>query len=228
MRKLEAHRLRFYLDQVPSEELTPLIELGSSDSRFRTVIKPHIHELVHQPLIDRGIRIVCSDIRDGDGIDVAGDIYDAHVREQLERVGAKSLLCCNILEHLEDRATFAATCSALVGPGGYVIATVPFSFPYHLDPIDTYYRPTPDEIASLFPDFEIVNQEIVRDGDYWSDLNSQKSVVSAITTLMMELVRAITLRGGVERSKSRIHRFCWLFRTYKISLVVLRKKRQTL
>jgi hypothetical protein len=55
-----------------------------------------------------------------------------------------------MLEHVRDRAAVTAACEEIVGPGGLILATVPSSFPYHADPIDTGYRPAPDELAAAF------------------------------------------------------------------------------
>ena len=62
-----------------------------------------------------------------------------------------ALLCCNVLEHVRDPGEFARRCAMLVRPGGVIVVTVPRSYPHHADPIDTLYRPTPEEAAALFP-----------------------------------------------------------------------------
>ena len=38
----------------------------------------------------------------------------------------------------------------LLPQGGLFFVTVPYSYHYHADPIDTMYRPSPEELASLF------------------------------------------------------------------------------
>ena len=67
------------------------------------------------------------------------------------RGASAALLIANLLEHVRDRAAVAAACEEIVGPGGLILATVPSSFPYHADPIDTGYRPSPGELAAAFP-----------------------------------------------------------------------------
>ncbi|OBQ33891.1 MAG: hypothetical protein AN485_17485, partial [Anabaena sp. MDT14b] len=47
---------------------------------------------------------------------------------------------------------------------GYIFVTVPYKYPYHRDPIDTMFRPDIQELSSLFPDFKIVNGEILAGG----------------------------------------------------------------
>ena len=67
-----------------------------------------------------------------------------------------AILCCNIFEHVEDRARFASICHDALRPGGYLVVSVPYSYPYHTDPIDTYLRPTPEEIAAMFPGYALI------------------------------------------------------------------------
>ena len=67
-------------------------------------------------------------------------------------MGAKCVLCCNILEHVADREAFARVCDQILSPGGTIVVSVPQSYPLHMDPIDTYYRPMPAEIAQLLVD----------------------------------------------------------------------------
>ena len=35
-------------------------------------------------------------------------------------------------------------------PGSLVFVTVPFSYPYHRDPIDTMYRPSPFRVGESY------------------------------------------------------------------------------
>ena len=47
-----------------------VLDVGSSNMEFRTVIQPHIHELIHKPLIDRGHKLRFLDIKHDEGIDI--------------------------------------------------------------------------------------------------------------------------------------------------------------
>ena len=103
------------------------------------------------PLQRRGVEIVHLDCRDGDGIDICADLLDAEGYARAAARRYRALLCCNILEHVRDPGEFAWRCVELVMPGGIIVVTVPRSYPRHGDPIDTLYRPTPEEAAALFP-----------------------------------------------------------------------------
>lgn len=46
-----------------------------------------------------------------------------------------------------------------------LIITVPYDYPYHADPIDTMYRPSPNELNQLLP-LTWLEDEIVSAGSY--------------------------------------------------------------
>lgn len=204
-----------------AEDISPVLELGAATRHYRTVISPHIDRHLHAPLRERGAHIVCSDIKEGDGVDVWGDIYDPEVRKQLRAVGAKTLLCCNMFEHVVDRPRLAGICDDLLEPGGLLVVTVPHSYPYHRDPIDTYFRPTPGEIAAMFPDYGMVRAEIIESTTWLDDVfRTEPRPVWAVTK---KLIGTAIMAGGLDDTKARAHCLLWSFRPYKVSAAILRK-----
>ena len=147
---------------------------------------------------------------------MAGDIYEPTVQAKLKAVHAKCILCCNIFEHLADPETLARICDEILSPGGFVVITVPQSYPLHLDPIDTYYRPKPSAIASLFPGYRVLLSQTVVSGTAASDMENPWLEVPKI-------IRRAPLFCGVDATKARMHRLLWLFRHYRISVCILRK-----
>lgn len=220
MRSEEAAYLGAWCSNQAPHELSPLIELGASTAEFLET-HPHVESDVLSPLSERGVRIIKTDLQPGPHIDVAGDIYDPAVQAKLEGVGAKCVLCCNIFEHVADRDTFARVCDEILAPGGTIIVSVPKSYPLHMDPIDTYYRPTPTEIARLFPGYAMLASEIVVSGTAMSDMQNPWLEVPKI------IRRALLLQGGADATKARLHRLLWLFRRYRVSIAVLRKPRNS-
>jgi hypothetical protein len=216
MRPEEAEYLGAWLSVKAPAELSPLIELGASTQAFHET-HPHVESNVLGPLAERGVRIIKTDLQPGPHIDVAGDIYDPAVQAKLKRVGAKCVLCCNIFEHVADRDTFACVCDEILSPGGTIIVSVPKSYPLHLDPIDTYYRPTPIEIARLFPGYAMLASEVVVSGTAWGDMQNPWLDVPKV------IWRALLLQGGADATKARLHRLLWFFRRYQISIAVLQK-----
>lgn len=220
MRPEEAHWVGGVLTGLGAQRISPVLELGSSTLAFRTVEKPHIDRLVHAPLRDAGVKVVHCDLKADPGIDISGDIYDPAVRAAVKAVGARCILCCNILEHLTDREAFVRICDEVLRPGGVLVITVPYSYPLHLDPIDTYYRPSPEALRALLPDYRLVEAKVIRSGSHLSDLRARGGVVRELAAT---LGRSLVLRGGVERTRARLHRLGWLFRPYTMSAVVLEK-----
>jgi hypothetical protein len=216
MRPEEAEYLGAWLSVQAPSELSPLVELGASTPAFHET-HPHVEGDVLGPLTERGVRIVKTDLQPGPHIDIAGDIYDVAVQAKLKAVGAKCVLCCNILEHVADREAFARVCDEILSPGGTIVVSVPQSYPLHMDPIDTYYRPKPAEIAQLFPGYIVLALDTVVSGTALGDMETPLLDVPKV------IRRAVLLRGGADATKARLHRLLWLFRRYRISIAVLRK-----
>ena len=222
MRPKESSEIASLLAGFTVQRLSPMIELGSSTAQFRRVEKPHIENNLHRPLRSRGIELVTTDIKEGDGIDISGNIYDAQLRAKFKEIQPRALMCCNILEHLENRREFAHICSDILSNDGILIVSVPFDYPYHPDPIDTMYRPTPGEVADLFPEFTVKFSTIVTDGNYYQDLRAMGYWV-ALVSLLKSLVKLIWLIATLKFNLIPHHRLFYLFRDYKVTIVVLEK-----
>jgi len=218
MFEAEAIRLREIL--LARNDLSPLLNLGSSTGDFRERVKPHIERELFAPLRAAGVAIVHSDLKQADGVDVAGDILDPAVRGALKARGFRSLLVANMLEHVRDRAAVIAACEEIVGPGGLILATVPASFPYHADPIDTGYRPRPGELAAAFDGSEPLLAEDIAGRTYKEEIAARGSSV------WRELARTLGFGLiGVARPKSfraRLSRWRWYRRPYAVSLALVR------
>ena len=222
MRKIEAEWLGAELAKIDADALSPVLEIGSSSLTFRTQIKPHIEHSVHAPLRARDVQIVTADLREDEGVEISGDVYDPATQAKLKAVGAKTLLMCNLFEHLSDPQSFADTCRQFVGPGGWIIVTVPQDYPYHLDPIDTFFRPSVADLHAMFPGTHLHVGHIITDNGYWSDLRKTRSPAAALAHVVKKLLQALTLRGGPDRARSHLSRMRYLFRPYKIAVVILK------
>jgi hypothetical protein len=216
MRPEEATYLGTWFSMQDLAEISPLIELGASTQAFLET-HPHVQRHLLGPLVERGVRIVKTDIQPGPHIDIAGDIYDPAAQEKLKAVEAKCVLCCNILEHVNDREAFARVCDEILSPGGTIVVSVPQSYPLHMDPIDTYYRPKPDEIAELFFGYDVLVSQTVVSGTAAGDMGNPWLEVPKV------IRRALFLQGGADATKARLHRLLWLFRRYRTSVAILRK-----
>jgi hypothetical protein len=213
MFEAEAIRLREIL--LAREGISPLLNLGSSTRAFREAAKPHIQRELFGPLADARIAVFHSDLKQSDGVDLPGDILDPAVRAALKARGFRSILIANMLEHVRDRGAVIAACEEIVGAGGLILATVPSSFPYHADPIDTGYRPAPAALAAAFEGSKVLLAEEVAGRTYKEEMKG----------FWRELGR--TLGFGLiffARPKSfraRAHRWLWYNRRYRVSVALV-------
>lgn len=200
--------------------MSPVVELGSSTPAFRRRQQPYIYESIDRLLASRGVRLVYCDSKHADGIDISGDILDLTIQDKIKALRPKCILCCNIFEHVEDRRRFALICDSLLEPGSWLLVTVPYSYPLHFDPIDTYFRPTPSEIHQMFPHYEILASAIVEDSTYGMKLLGNPSGFAAeLVAILKRLMRPRKPRNWIIVN----HCLLWLFRPYRVSAVLLKK-----
>ena len=220
MRPEEADTLARWVRQLRLEPGTICLNIGSSTKAFREHEQPHIAERFIRPLERDGIRFIHCDMKREDGVDEVGDILDPGFRDQLKQHSAQLLVCSNLLEHLTEPEQFARACGELIDPGGYGLFTVPLSYPFHPDPIDTMLRLTPDQLAAMMADWDVVKTDQIATGNYLRDLRAggrpYSRLLRQIIRVMMPFYRPHTWRPNA-------HRLLWLFRPFRMSMVLLRK-----
>jgi hypothetical protein len=218
MLQAEAVRIREIL--LGAGRVSPLLDLGSSTRGFREAVQPHVERELFGPLREAGVTIFHCDRKSGDGVDYVGDPSDAAVRRDLAAMGFGCVLLSNLLEHVGDREALAAACEEIAGPGRLILATCPSSYPYHADPIDTGFRPTPQALALLFERSETVLAEEIVGPNYREAMRAEGIGVA------VELARTLSWAlAALVRPKSfaaRAHRWLWYSRPYRVALVLVR------
>jgi hypothetical protein len=196
------------------------LNLGSGTRKAREVSKPYIDELALAPLRRSGWRVVHSDMFEGDGIDLVGDLFDPAFQDRLNDLRPQVVMFCNVFEHLPARLRVQcpAVLQRILAPGGYLFITVPRSYPYHADPIDTMYRPTPQQVAALFPGMLVLDAQVL-DSDSYGDEFMRGSLWQRVRKLLRLLFPFIRPK----RWLSHAHRFRWLDKPYRHSCLLLRK-----
>lgn len=227
MRASEARFIGELLNGLAREQISPLLNLGSSTLHVRQIAYPHIDREIFSPLARRGVEVLHSDLKEDDGVDIVGNIYDPEVQEKIRDIGAKAIICCNIMEHVTDPLEFARITTSLIPTGGVLIVTVPYSYPFHPDPIDTYFRPSPQEVARLFEGLELLHAHVVKDTTYFHDLVSEKTAAQLLRQFASHGLKFFLPFIGFAAWKARYHRYLWLFRPYKVSCVLLKKAEHT-
>ena len=203
-------------------KVSPLLNVGSATAEFREQVQPWIDQEIFAPLRKRDVAVDHLDIQDGEGIDLRGDLTDDSFVATLGSRGYRALLCCNLLEHVNDPAAISAKLERLVPIGGYLIVTVPNRFPYHPDPIDTMFRPDPADLAKLFPQCSLIDGAVLDCGTGWDYVERDPRVMIAKVKYRLSGMRE---HGGVKGSASFLP---WLFRQFRQTCALLQKQTSTL
>lgn len=214
----EAQRLAEIL--LARSDASPLLNLGSSTRAFRETDRPHIQARLFAPLEARGVTVLHSDLKAGDGVDLTGDILDPRISADLAARRFGCILMSSMLEHVRDRAAVIAACEAIAGSAGLILATVPSSYPYHADPIDTGYRPTPAQLAAAFKRSAPIIAEEIEGPTYAEQLRATGTPVwhAAAATLLWALIFPLRPKSA----RARLDRWRWYRRRYRVALVLVR------
>jgi len=202
-----------------TNENYPLLNIGSSTEEFREKTQAHIHEIVFKPLLEKSLKVIHTDIKQDNGVDEVGDLNDASFRESLKIIGIKSVLCSNLLEHLERPQEICHAILDLLNHNDLIIVTVPHYFPFHKDPIDTMLRPDLKALHSLFPGTGIVEAKIVEEKDCYKNalLNNHKYLVIIILRVLFPFYK-------FKEWKYIIRDLINMNRTYSACCLLLRKQ----
>jgi hypothetical protein len=218
MFKAEARWLRCALDPFPPERLSPLLNLGSGSAARREVIQPWVDDQVFRPLRERGVEVVHVDMRELPGVDVRADLTHPADVLRLRTLRPRALLCCNLLEHVLEPDRLARHCLDLVGVGGLIFVTVPFSYPHHRDPIDTMYRPSLDELTELFAGARLFDGTILGAGESYLDAVREHPWI-----LLRHVWRFPVPFLSLQRWKRSMARLYWLAAEYRITCAIFEK-----
>ena len=90
------------------------------------------------------------------------NIKDDVCSKRFRKIGKFDLVFANnLLEHVKNIKNATKNISSAVNPGGYLCVSTPFDFPYHPDPIDNGFRPTPEELIKFFPGTKVIKKDII-------------------------------------------------------------------
>ncbi|MBD1215139.1 MAG: methyltransferase type 11 [Dolichospermum sp.] len=196
----------------------PMLNIGSSNKKFREQEQPWIDELLFKPAKSKGYSVIHTDIKNDIGVDLVGDLCNVDFLKQLSDMNIQSVICSNLLEHINNREEISKIISSIVPKNGYLFVTVPYKYPYHCDPIDTMFRPNIQELSSLFPDFKIVNGEILP-GGYLVQSTTTTPILYTLAMLIRLMLPIYQPLRWVDSLKYAL----WLFKDISVSCVVLEK-----
>lgn len=206
------------LSGFPVEEISPVLNIGSSTRHFRETEQPHIHSFVFAPLEARGVKVIHADLKKAEGVDIAGNIFDDDTVTRMQALAPKSIICTHMFEHVEDRDGLAQRLIRLLPKNGLFFVTVPHSYHQHDDPIDTMYRPTPEELAQLFTGQDVLQKDILVDGTYWDKIRQRP-----VTLFFRHFTRFFIPFVSWKKWQRSMRKLYWLFHHYEVSAIVGRK-----
>lgn len=202
---------------LPAAEISPLLNLGSSTAAYRSTVCPFIDTEIFEPLAKRGVEVIHVDMKAADGVDVVGDITTGSVQAVIRSRKPKSLICTNLLEHVTDRRIISGAIETILESGGYLFLSVPYRYPYHPDPIDTGFRPSPEQLSQEFPDLRVVDKAVVEFGNYSAQLFKHPWLIARDGYLLLAGF------GKADKWRVLMSNYRFLFQSYASACVVLRK-----
>jgi len=138
-----------------AETLKTAIDVGSGGSKY--LRKPQ-NKSIYSYLTGKGIIISTLDNGSREATykcDITKDLP-----QNLRSCQFDLVLCTSLLEHVTGiEETAGNLLKLLKSPEGYLLVTVPRSFPHHPRPIDNGYRPTNKELERLFPNLCVLYSE---------------------------------------------------------------------
>ena len=218
MQPSEAIWIETALRAFPPEELSPILDIGSQTLAFRTEEKPYIQRDLFDPLVSRGIDIIHSDLQQGEGIDLTANLLEDDGYAQIQATAPRTVFCNNVLEHVLDPRAFATRCFSLLPPGGRLVITVPKSYPHHRDPIDTMFRPTPEEISALIDEpHHVLVSDVIETGSYRDNLKKRPWII------YRQILRLPFPFLGWTKWKRSMKKFYWMIWPYRQSCIIIQK-----
>jgi hypothetical protein len=218
MLKIESIWIKTIINQIEINQNTYILNFGSQ-SQKTLKYQPYIHYNVIAELQKKGAKIINFDIKEGEGIDISGNIYDYEVFERLKKYNFSYIFLFNVMEHVKEINEFCYRIQNLVKVNNMIIVTVPYDFPYHFDPIDNGLRPNVSELVKYFPNLIMIYGETITDYKYTYYLVHYWHItVRFIFRIFTPFYKFNTWK------KTIITKIPYLFKPFKVTCVVLQKR----
>ena len=140
-RRILNKKLNMYFNSIPYSFLGKIVDAGGKRYGSRGVVFP--------PFLIKNI--IYLNIDESSRPNILADICQI----PLENESIDKVLCCEVLEHLEEPQEAIKEIYRVLKKGGELILSVPFLFPIHPDPRD-YQRFTDQGIMKLLSSFSYV------------------------------------------------------------------------
>lgn len=169
------------IKEILPEEPFPVLNVGSSTLKYRTVTQSFIQKNIFSLFDDEKNQVIHLDMKEDEGIDMVGDLYNEEFRNTIKNLKPKLILCNNILMYLnaKTRTELAKILYEILDKDGYLIITNSHVFPPAHDPVESYYRASPKKMHNeLFDSFNVLDSQIVQTHfSFYDYLKSKPKVV---------------------------------------------------
>jgi len=192
------------------------INLGSGNVAHLIASKPWVNSHLFSPLAGRGIPIIHADLYDYPGVDCRINLTQPADFRILDRQpGPRLFILGNVLEHVpnDQRLNIMNSLTSYMVRGDHLIMSVPQSYPYHADPIDTGYRLEPPQLMELAP-LKWISAETVICGNFRQELSEMHRLKA-----LRKLCKPLWPFQSFTRYRENWERLSFLFRDYKIAVV---------
>ena len=192
-----------------------IINLGSGNVEQLNRAKPWVSEHVFDLFEKSQAKILHVDAEDFPGVDIVQDLSQPNSLSFCDHLkGSKLFILASVLEHIPKKAhvEFLNRIYSKMKSKDGLIITLPYDYPYHADPIDNMYRPSPNELKKLLP-LKWLEAEIVSAGSYREEF-MQMNTLKKIRKLLKPFWIFQKPSKWLEN-----HRLFYLFKNYQITIV---------
>jgi hypothetical protein len=192
-----------------------IINLGSGNVEQLKKTKPWVSKNVFDIFKKQKAKILHVDAENFPGVDIVQDLSELNSLSFCDKLkGSKLFILANVLEHIPKKAhaDFLKKIYGKMKSKDGLMITVPYDYPYHADPIDTLYRPTPEDLHQLLP-LTWLEGEIVSAGSYRDEFRHMNT---------LKRIRKLLKPLWIFQKPSKLlenHRLFYLFKNYRITIV---------
>jgi hypothetical protein len=217
MRIEESLKVRYFIKKFYKKKkpFKFIINLGSGNVEELKKNKPWVSKNVFEIFKKQKAKILHVDAENFPGVDIVQDLSEPCSLTFCDKLkGSKLFILANVLEHIPKKAhaDFLKKIYGKMKSKDGLMITVPYDYPYHADPIDTLYRPTPEDLHKLLP-LTWLEGEIVSAGSYREEFRHMN-----ILKKMRKLLKPLWFFQKPSKWLEN-HRLFYLFKNYRITIV---------
>ena len=218
MMRCDAEWLGHTLASLSAEELSPVLNLGASTRHFREVEQPYIHERVFRPLEARGIRVIHSDLKAAEGVDIVGDVFNDTDFAELKATAPRAVICTHMFEHVRDRRGAVTPTAGSTSQPWIVLCHRAFELPRAQRSYRHDVPPHSGRAGGAVRGARDSAQGRTVGDTYWSHVARRP-----LTIFLRHFLRFFVPFLGWHAWKRSMRKLYWLFNPYKVAAVVGRK-----